>query len=335
MQLAEEIAAQELKEKEILIEGLLGRGDLVAFGGRRKNGKTTLLFNLAFSLASEGGGFMGHAVTRPCKVIMVLLEDSEGNCQKKTSSMMRFVPPKGRIGIINQANLARAGIRRASVDNAEFKLYVRGRCGEFGPDVIILDNLSRLVNGQYNDSAMVDKAITFAQDLALEFGCAVVIAAHLRKMDKMAETTDSQNLLKDRDAFFEDLMGSSHLINSVDSLWGIAIKSKEERTNYFLGGMQRYTGEEHLSLMLLSDDEQFVLVDDLQAKKLLVVNTAKRREAWNELGGGPWTALDAQRRVNAMSKQAFYPWWDDLVRNGLVRLVEGEEEREIWEKTIQ
>src|SRR5438067_980961 len=60
---AEEFRKMQLPYKEALIDGVLYRRDLVAFAGRRRNGKTSILLQLALSLTVWGSsGFLGHPV---------------------------------------------------------------------------------------------------------------------------------------------------------------------------------------------------------------------------------------------------------------------------------
>ena len=63
-----------------------------------------------------------------------------------------------------------------------------------------------------------------------------MFAAHPRNRGQNA----LQPLAKDRDAFFEQVMGSSHLINSTGSLWGL---EREGDTTVFVGGRQRANGQ--------------------------------------------------------------------------------------------
>lgn len=316
----EELVNSPLQEKEILVEGILGKGDLVCFAGRRKNGKTTLLFNLAFSLA-EGKEFLGHKINRPCKTILCLLEDSEENCKKKAEGLIGWKNPQERVGIINSGILARAGVRQATAENVGFVSYLRRKVEEFKPDLLILDNISKLVRGNYNDAGVVDKVVGLVQDLALDYGCAVILAAHMRKINPLESRSSKEKILLASEEFFEDVMGSSHLTNSVDCLWGILARNKEDRTSYFLGGMQRYTGEEHLSTLELGEDENFHLVGDRKERELLLLNTSKRRAGWKELGDGEFSLEEAKERVKSLNKSAFWGWWKELVRMELVEQV--------------
>lgn len=326
MRLVEEILQSPPKEKEILIDGLMAKGDLVAFGGRRKNGKTTLLFNLAFALASGQKDFLGFKISRAAKVLFVLLEDPEANVRSKLEQYYPLMPTNERLGIIDKGVLKADSIRNISVDDPIFASYIKSRVQRFTPDVLIIDNLSHLVRGQYNAPEMVDKAVVLAQELGQE-GCSVIVAMHPRK--KSPDDEDNK-IIVDTEGFFEDLMGSSHFINSADCLWGIKLKDKDSRTSNFVGGMQRFTGEEHHVIVELDDDDMVRLVEDMRERELFLLNTKRRKLAWQELGSGPWTAADAQKLVKQFSRQAFYGWWNDLVRQQLVILAD--ETGENWRK---
>src|SRR5690242_9559327 len=66
----------QFPEAETFIEGMLYRRDLVAIQGRRREGKTTLIMQLALSLTVDPSvKFLGKKVISPRRVLVYLLED--------------------------------------------------------------------------------------------------------------------------------------------------------------------------------------------------------------------------------------------------------------------
>jgi RecA-family ATPase len=85
----EEFRKMQLPQKETLIEGILYRRDLVAFAGRRRNGKTSILLQLALSLTTWGSsGFLGHGVGPKRRVLLYLLEDDSRELQDRLNRML-------------------------------------------------------------------------------------------------------------------------------------------------------------------------------------------------------------------------------------------------------
>jgi len=179
-------------------------------------------------------------------------------------------------------------------------------CDESRPDLVIFDNLSHLVGANYNDSEKIHKLVVFAYKLNKRYNCTVMFMAHPRKQngDFQVKLTDSP------EQFFEEILGSSHMINSTGTLWGV---QRFDEATYFVGGAQRYTGYQSAMALELGDDGWFVVSGDSNSQFDLVVSTEKRRLSWTSL---PETftfseAYGAAQKYLA-SKNSFSAFWNEL-----------------------
>lgn len=301
-------------EKEPLIENLLYLRDLVCLAGRRRNGKTALVLNLAISLAYGLEEFLGYKITRSCKVAAVLLEDDTREIQDNLGKMI-----KGKNLIIDQGDLVivtRADFMDSNtvigVDDSKFISSIKTFCESVMPDVLILDNAAQLCAGDVNNPKMVHKMTKLCWDISQNYNCAVVIAAHPRKRgDKVVD------LVSDPEGFFEEVMGLSHFVNSFGSLWGL--QRNQDDITIFLGGAQRYTGSEMAQSLILNEDKWFEFSGDINGNIVIVTNTKARRQAWEALKG-EFTFTEACKACSEIirSRHAFSDWWKQLQRCGVI-----------------
>jgi len=174
-----------------------------------------------------------------------------------------------------------------------------------------LDNISQLVRANYSSPKALDELMVFAYDLAAQFGCAVVFAAHPRKRSQKVRLAD------DADAFFEQVMGSSHGINSTGSLWGL---ERDGETSVFVGGRQRANGQSQVDYLQVGNDGNFAVVSNHTVNLQALLSTDARRAAW-ELLPDTFTYAEAQRLIvpNEMrSTSTFHDFFSQGQRLGLI-----------------
>jgi hypothetical protein len=124
----------------------------------------------------------------------------------------------------------------------------------------------------------------------------------------------------DSEAFFEEIMGSSHFINSCGSLWGLE-RNVDTGKSDFLTGTQRLTGTYSIATLELGEDGWFKVTDDLTNNLQLAVNTKQRKAAWELLPDKGFSYLEAMASVKSAirSSSTFHAWWANyLTRLGLV-----------------
>lgn len=319
VQTAEEFLRRELPPKEPLIEGLLYRRDIVAFAGRRRHGKTTFLGSLVTALTIPKSEFLGYAIPKGMRVVAFFLEDDAREIQDKLNSMSggSF---GGRLAVYTRDDFFRDKIPMA-VSNRAFRDRVKEICAQHRADLIVIDNLAHLIGADYNNSTKIHEVFSFAWELT-RLNPSVIIAAHPRKRSKNKGDIFSSNvtLRSDPEDFFEEVMGSSHFVNSCGSLWGIERNIETNRTD-FLGGTQRLNGEQSLMLLEKSEDGSFRLVtDDWEEAHRLALNTTARKKAWELLPLGWFTYTDAEEAVKTAMKSSstFNTWFNQLRRLGML-----------------
>lgn len=318
----EQLIGADMPDKDPLVDGLLWRRDLVALAGRRREGKTTLVSNLAAACALGRPTFLSYKIPKALRVLAIYLEDDEAELRGKLMKVVGEEKPDGRFGLITRNYLIGRKLE-VSVRNTAFREYIAGACEEFKPDLIIIDNMAFLISGDYNDSTKVHDVGKFAYDLAEGFNAAVVVPAHPKKRSRKA---DERVRLKDNPPeFFEEVMGSSHFVNSFGALWAL---EREAQVTYFCGGSQRFTGEYLLSVLEKDDNDWFVLSDDTKLKMDMAVNTKAKAIAWSMIPGGgeQFPLSDVIRKITdarVMKRSSAYYWWNhSLARLGLVKEIE-------------
>lgn len=319
LQTATTFLTQGLPEKEALIDGLLYRRDLVTLAGRRRHGKTALILNLALLLADPFciDNFLGYRIRQPRRVLAYLLEDDATELQNRIKGMVRDTEfDTDRLALRTKDDFYPLGLKIDITDKA-FRDLVLKDVQLHKPDVVIFDNLSHLVGADYNSPTKMHELTKFQYSVSREGNCAVIIAAHPRKQSQ--DTKFKPSLVKSRDDFFDEVMGSSHFVNSTGSLWGI--EKTPEGYSHFLGGTQRLSGASSLSIIEMDGDGWFHVLNDSKANYALVVHTAKRKEAWKCLPQDrPFTYSEAEDLCKSVltSKGGFTSFWNDIKRLRLI-----------------
>ena len=280
---AEDYLSRQFTPKEPLLKGLLHRRDLVAFGARRRNGKTSFVTNLAVAGAVPVAEFLGYEIPAPFRSLLFILEDDPGEYQEKLRKVIGGRETAGRIKIVTREDFFAANIR-IDVREQAFRDAVEQPAKDHAPDVIVLDNLAQVIGAEYGDSKLVHALMQFCYRLARLNNAAVVLPAHPKKEDPK----NRLSVLDDPDGFFESIMGSSHFINSTGSLWGLERQPEMDRC-VFVGGRQRGDGQQGGSYLAMDERGWFNLIDEAQRNLDLVLNTLVRRNAWPLLPDPPST----------------------------------------------
>lgn len=302
------------QEKEPLIHNLLYRRDLVGFGGRRRNGKTTLSLNISVSLAA-GRNFLDYQIDKPRKVLALLLEDDTWEIQDKVKLVIGDQTDQENVFknlfITTREYFAKRKIL-VSLQSKPFIRTVKDLCDTCQPDCIIIDNAAQLVQGDVNNAMKIHKLATLCFDLSQKYNCAIIVPAHPRKANENAPS-----LTTNPEGFFEEIMGSSHFVNSFGSLWGI--QRNADDLTHFLGGSQRLTGFQNVLALRKRDDGWFEPVDDWDDAFDTACNTRKRQDAWKALPL-KFAFSDGCRIVEAFihSRHAFNDWIQHCLRAGIL-----------------
>jgi len=315
--------AEQYPAKTPLIEDILHKRDRISLTGRRRNGKTTILLNLALAGVLPLPEYLGFKVRGPFRVLAFFLEDDGAELQNKLKKLLRgqqlTAEQSERFHIYTRSHI-RAMKLHVDISDAKFCKFIAAACKKAKPDLIIFDNLGMLISGNYNDSVDIHKLMEITFDLGDEFNAAYIIAAHPRKQSTKPE--DVPTLRSDRVAFYEMCMGSSHFINSTGSTWGIDRSKRDpDQTDLDLGA-ERVTGYSSLTVATMNDAGWLERVDDSELAAATVLNTKKRLEAWRLLvqRGADFNYTEAHDAVKAELKNnnSFAPWWKELKRQLLI-----------------
>lgn len=312
---AEDFLKRDLPAKEALIDGLLYRRDLIALAGRRRHGKTNFILNLAVGLSLNLPEFLGYSISKEFRVLAFFLEDDTREIQDKLRRILGDGDTHGRLSLMTREGFYEAGVQ-IDLEDSRFRDCVLRACTIHQPDLIVFDNLAQLIGADYSNPKRIHTLTVFAYELTSRFNAGVLVAAHPRKRSKDEYVT----LRDDAEGFFENVMGSSHFVNSFGSLWGLERDLKTDRT-VFLGGAQRLTGQQSITTLEMREDGRLQLVSDFDENLALALNTPARQKAWSLLPSQPFTYMEAVAAVKpAMRSQStFNSWWHGyLLRLGLV-----------------
>lgn len=303
---------RRLATKDPLVDGLIYRRDNCTLVGRRRHGKTTLISNLVLALTLPKPDFLGYPIPEARRVLILYLEDDPCELQEKLRLQLGNGDTADRLHLLDKYAVFNAGATTSAAD-PKFRRVVETNCKKAKPDLIVFDNLSHLLEGDYNNSRRTHELVKFAYRLNEQFNAAVVFLAHPRKVDNRYRV----RLIDEPEQFFEEVLGSSHSINSTGTLWGL---QREGDATYFLGGAQRYRGEQAATALEYNRDSGWFEAQDSFAINFpLVVDTEKRRKAWDALQA-PFTYSEARNaaRPYFRSDGGFTPFWNELRQKGLV-----------------
>lgn len=316
---AERFLAEDLPPKEALIENLVYRRDQIALAGRRRHGKTGFQLGLAITLSLGLPEFLKYPIRRKCNVAGFFLEDDAREIQDRLKRMLRGCGHDSsalgnRFMVITRQDFMKARIP-ISISDTKFEKFVGDRFREHKPELAIFDNLAQMVQGDYSNSKVIHKLAQFSWNLTHKHNTAVLVSAHPKKRTNNQHA--SPTLRDDPEGFFEEVMGSSHFVNSFGSLWGLERDADSDET-IFVGGVQRYLGQQSLTVLTKNDDDWFEVVDEPACNLKLACNTNSRKKAWKLLPDTPFSFTEGFDAVKTVmkSKSTFHYW----LNNSLVRL---------------
>ena len=169
---ADVIKNRDFKEIEYVVDKLIPRGSLCALAGESDTGKSSLLRQLAVSLAYGDEDFIGFKLNGTCRnVLYVSTEDGE----QATSVWLNkyFDKDESRDDLLSKLNFifSTEGI----VGN--LRQTIKENC----IDLIIVDSYADLFTGSMNNSNEVRNYLNLYNELANEFGITVVFLHHTKK----------------------------------------------------------------------------------------------------------------------------------------------------------
>ena len=169
---ADTIKNKNFKELEYIVDKLIPRGTLCALVGESDTGKSSLLRQLALSLAYGDKDFLGFKLKGSCNnVLYVSTEDGEAATSQWMNRYFGEDVPQDDLLAKVFFTFRTDGV----IDN--LREVVRENC----IDLIIVDSYADLFTGSMNNSNEVRNFLNQYNDLANEFGATVVFLHHTKK----------------------------------------------------------------------------------------------------------------------------------------------------------
>lgn len=203
---------EEPADPDQVLQGIFDRGDKVAVIGGSKRRKSFFIAQLALQLAS-GRDFLSWHVSKPRRVLCVQMEIASVHYHRRIRGLARdlVVSPNDlgdRLGILNT--------RGHDLSGAEGVERIAEMAGDFKPEVIILDPLYKLLQGDENLARDMKPVLAAFDRLAEEMGAAVVYAHH------DAKGASGEKDIRDRGA------GSGVLGRDYDAAFSLSSHAVEE-----------------------------------------------------------------------------------------------------------
>lgn len=173
----DDLEEAELPQLKIIIDGILNQGAKMTLGGSSKAGKTWLLMDLAFSIATgrEWIGFKAHKG----EVLYVNLEIQEQFFRKRGISIKHA---KGIPNYEKIPNLKVWTLRGHFLTAESFKNSILEEIGGERYDVIIVDPLYKILNGSdANAAGAMQVILSELEQIAMRANAALIYADHFSK----------------------------------------------------------------------------------------------------------------------------------------------------------
>lgn len=174
----------EIDESRYLIGKAIMKGEIVCIGGDQKIGKSWMAEQLAAELVKPfGGSWLGmpinpHPSGKGHKVYYVNAEIASEPFNERMRKVFRAAAcePFAR-------NFKSVPLRRVSKKISEWKKNLVERIKKFGADVVIIDPIYTLLDGDENSAEDVTALMVILREIAEETGVTLFIVHHHRKGD--------------------------------------------------------------------------------------------------------------------------------------------------------
>ena len=169
---ADELKNQEITEIDYLVDRLIPRGTLCSLVGESDTGKSSLLRQLAVSVAYGDEEFLGFNLNDKCRnVVYVSTEDGE---------MGTSVWLNKHLGKDITDNEALSQLKFLFITDNLYENIRKVIC-ENCVDLLIIDSYADIFEGSMNDSNIVRSFLTKYNDLANQYGITIIFLHHIKK----------------------------------------------------------------------------------------------------------------------------------------------------------
>jgi hypothetical protein len=181
----------DLLEKQIeynwLVPGLFERGDRLLITGGEGQGKSFLLRQLSVQLAAGIHPFRNGETFAPLRVLVVDVENSELQAQRKYRALMeqfrpdhhqRSFDPEDGLGF--DADRLHVSLRPQGMNllSRKDRRWFTGRVQATHPDVIITGPLYKMIQAESKDEGPAMELMRYLDEIRARYECALIIEAH-------------------------------------------------------------------------------------------------------------------------------------------------------------
>jgi energy-coupling factor transporter ATP-binding protein EcfA2 len=201
----------------VVIEGLIGEGDLILWAGYEKHRKSTLVLQACVCIAT-GHHFLGFNVPQPRKVLYIDMESSDALLARRWESI-RALLTEHQVNRIKE-NLQIVQGRKLLAQGVSLSIDGRGRVTLAGliessqAEVIVLDPLRVLHSADEDRSSQMVQVLTEIRRLARHR--TVIVVHHCRK--RQLSTKASIHLKDDPYLWSDNIRGSNVLKAHADGI---------------------------------------------------------------------------------------------------------------------
>ena len=279
---------EDFPRSPLLTEDLLDAGEKMIVYGPSESGKSYLVLQLAFELASVGS-FFGFDVTRKCRVLVFQSELSISRYQERYAKIATSYP--------NNLEIALVTIEDLKLDYREGQDAFYEYVTQVNPDVVILDPLRAFFSGDENNSESVERFFTCVAGSQTEEQFTLIYVHHVRKgmigfQDDAGDKASARGsgLITDRPS-----TAMSLTTNDAQTQWNLQFTKTRNRTRH----------PEALKLRVNYETGLFEIHQDLDPATMYVDMVMRT------LDGGEMQQAEVQRRLveeTGANKRTIYDW---------------------------
>lgn len=173
-----ELKRFETKNKWLVDKLILNQGRTLVVG-EPKVGKSFWVWDLAISICTDKPALDKYTVSKPQRVLVANLEDSEQIQRERIESIAKakgITEPLENLGILSTQSL--------KLDNPDDIAKLRASISEFGPNLVIIDCLVRAHSGSESSSQHVAGILAELTNIKNASTAGIVLIHHTTKQNK-------------------------------------------------------------------------------------------------------------------------------------------------------
>lgn len=289
---------EDFPRSPLLTEDLLDAGEKMIVYGPSESGKSYLVLQLAFELASIGS-FFGFDVTRKCRVLVFQSELSIARYQERYAKIASSYPSNLEIALVTIEDL--------KLDYKEGQDSFYEYVTEVSPDVVILDPLRAFFSGDENNSESVERFFTCIAGAQTKEPFTLIYVHHVRKgiqgiLDDASDKASARGsgLITDRPSTAMALT-----TNDAQTQWSLQFTKTRNRTRH----------PDSLKLQVNYDTGLFEIHADVDPTTMYVDMVMRA------VGGKDITQAEVQRMLveeTGANKRTVYDWIVRAEQRGII-----------------